>query len=51
MKFRFDVNLSERDYVDYNLFHLTKSPYGKSSFSLEGYYRRFNGSFDGQVPY
>ncbi len=29
MKFRFDVNLSERDYVDYNLFHLTKSPYGK----------------------
>lgn len=35
MKFRFDVKLSERDYVDYNLFHLTKSPYGKKQlFSM-----------------
>lgn len=29
MKFQFDVNLSEKDYLDYNMFWMTKSPYGK----------------------
>ena len=26
--FRFNVNLTEQDYIDYNVFHLLKSPYG-----------------------
>ncbi len=29
MEFRFDVNLTEKDYLDFNMFHAMKSPYGK----------------------
>lgn len=29
MKFRFNVNLSDQDYLDYNVFWAIKSPYGK----------------------
>ena len=29
MKFKFDVTINEKDYIDYNVFMLTKSPYGK----------------------
>ena len=29
MEFRFDVSLTEKDYLDFNRFHALKSPYGK----------------------
>lgn len=29
MEFRFDVNLTEKDFLDFNMFHAMKSPYGK----------------------
>ena len=29
MKYQFDVKLSEQDYLDFNLFHMMRSPYGK----------------------
>ena len=29
MKYQFDVKLSEQDYLDFNLFHIIRSPYGK----------------------
>lgn len=29
MKFQFKVNLSDKDYLDYNMFWMIKSPYGK----------------------
>lgn len=32
MKFQFNVNLSEQDYLDYNMFWMIKSPYGKKQF-------------------
>ena len=31
MNFKFKVNVSEQDYLDYNLFWLSKSPYGKNA--------------------
>ncbi len=35
MLYKFDINLTEQDYIDYNHFHLLKSPYGtKQVFSL-----------------
>lgn len=30
MKFRFDISLTDQDYLDYNLFMLLKSPYNKN---------------------
>ncbi len=32
MKFQFNVNLSKQDYIDFNIFWLTKSPYGRKQF-------------------
>ena len=29
MKFKFNITLNEKDYLDYNVFSITKSPYGK----------------------
>lgn len=29
MLFQFTVNLTDQDYLDYNIFHMLKSPYGK----------------------
>ncbi len=31
MKFRFNIFLSDDDYLEYNIFHLLRSPYGKKS--------------------
>lgn len=33
MKFQFNVNLSEQDYLDYNMFWMTKSTYGKKQMT------------------
>ena len=33
MKFKFDVRLTDKDYLDYNTFWLLKSPYGKMQIS------------------
>ena len=33
MHFKFNVNLSEQDYLDYNIFWLLKSPYGKKQLN------------------
>ena len=32
MKFQFNVNLSKQDYIDFNIFWQTKSPYGRKQF-------------------
>lgn len=32
MKFRFDVHISEQDYIDLNKFMMFRSPYGKKTF-------------------
>jgi len=29
MKYQFNVNISEKDYIDFNKFHMFKSPYGR----------------------
>ena len=29
MKFKFDITLNDNDYIDYNMFHMTRSHYGK----------------------
>lgn len=34
MNFTFNVNLSEKDYLDYNVFWQMKSPYGKNNIIL-----------------
>ena len=33
MHFKFNVNLSEQDYLDYNIFWILKSPYGKKQLN------------------
>lgn len=33
MKFQFDIEISEQDYLDFNTFHLLRSPYGKKQMA------------------
>lgn len=33
MKFRFNVNINDNDYYDFNKFHNTRSPYGKKQMT------------------
>ena len=34
MKFKFNITLTEQDYIEYNIFWMTKSPYGKRTMLL-----------------
>ena len=34
MKFKFDIRLTDKDYLDYNKFWMLKSPYGEKQISL-----------------
>ena len=33
MKYKFKINISDNDYLEYNKFHMLRSPYGKKSLS------------------
>ena len=33
MKYKFQINISDNDYLEYNKFHMLRSPYGKKSLS------------------
>ena len=37
MHFKFDITLTDSDYLDYNLFHQNKSPYGKKQINSMGW--------------
>lgn len=67
MKFQFHINLTDRDYLNYNIFWMTKSPYGKKQMMkfrivitvcfallclLSLYVGKFSGkAFIGIIPY
>ena len=67
MSFKFHINLNDKDYLDYNIFWMTKSPYGKKQmmdfrvliailFSAISFFSLFGGGFSadawlGIIPY
>lgn len=41
MKYRLDIKITEKDYVDYNIFWITKSPYGKKQLNSFRFFSLF----------
>ena len=67
MRFKFNINLTDQDYFDYNIFWMLKSPYGKKQmlkfritiailFAVVSFFALFGGGFSasawiGIIPY